>query len=163
MIPVTTSDQEFCYSLKRELERHPFIMNTANVQFGESYDLANLPDGAFPRLEILLDSEEGGDYHSQRQQLNEFRFGVAGFLRTSTEANRPSGEDMFNLSYFGKTVKALIYGLLDKKQQEGITICKGFQFFSPYYKLKYEYEIIQNVNGFILVMGAKILINDTEV
>jgi hypothetical protein len=151
---------QFINYLQTKLQEIPTISDPRNVIVGETISLLDLPEEAFPRIEILITKLKGQDFIDQRNLQQGFRFSLAGFLkRTGFNAQNVSSDDMFQSMRFGREILKVV---LDTHTAviSGEPICDGFLQISGYPEISFEYEMFDEITTCIVSAEAEVMLPD---
>ena len=98
----------------------------------------------------------------QRQQEWTIRYGIAGYIKTSTNSFFPTLAEVNQITNFAKETVDLNFQFLDDKQS-GSPPCTGFEIMGQYPEIFIEKELIPKTITFIADIEAQVLLPDTEV
>lgn len=152
---------QFLLALETKLQSVSDITLNANVMIGETPSLVDLPNTAYPRMEVLITKDKGDGYNAQRYINFAFRFSIAGYMKRIDDG--VSFADMTRLMNFGQRTRNAVFGMLDDKQAGSLTV-PGFEKFAGYPETFYEFEIFYEAElmSFILEMEAHFNLKDVE-
>lgn len=135
-----------------------FATDPSNVVIGESrYGLANKPDSAFPRLELLISKLKYDGFIDQRIVNQSFRISVAGHIRRDTDDT--TSEDMYQAIQWGREMVRLLYTFHTDKIA-GTSPCDGFIQIGGFPEVFFEYELFPKVTSVILMAEAEVQLTD---
>ena len=123
------------------LSTFPTILDE-NVTLGVDSDLLQLPDTAFPRIEILCPMIDVSDYTDQYSIDSKLVLGFSGYDKRLTNDD----EDIYRHIEFGMKFRAMMFGL--NEDIVSATLQSGVKQIDPKQRLEFEYELINNVMWF---------------